>query len=176
MDRVEGVVVVQAPSGLYIVEITEVNCTGVYNGIVVPFGTTFDPGVLLPDMGAGLPPVDDTDLDQPSATISTDNTTVSGVTSPGASVKVFNGVTEVGRATATTGAGTYSLLLDTVYTNPVTLTIRSYLNGTTSPATTFVTYNLRPDRPSGYLAADGTTVQGTTEASITSRVFVAPHN
>lgn len=163
----------QTRYGLYQVEITEINCTGVYNGVVVPFGSTYTPGVPLPDMGANDPPIDDTVLSKPSGTVSADNTMITGKTTGGAMVKAFYGDREVGRAVAGT-SGNYSMTLDTpVFTDAATLTLRSYLNGSQSSTTSVTTNDLSPARPSGYLSTDGTTLQGTTEPGNTVTVLVS---
>lgn len=160
----------QARYGLYIVEIVEINCTGVYNGQTVPFGTTAYPGTTIPGMGAEVPPAAAGRPLAPSASISADNTTISGTTSPNAEVQVTVGSALVGRGVATNN-GSFSLTLAEDYVDAVSLTLVAYLNGEASPSVTLSTNDRSPDRPSGYLSSDGTTLTGTTEPGATINIL-----
>lgn len=160
----------QARYGLYIVEIIEINCTGVYDGVVTPFGTLAGPGALPPSMGADVPPEADERPETPSGEFSDDNSTVSGRTSPNAEVRATIGTSIIGRGVANTD-GSYSFTIEGTYTDATSVTLTAYLDGLASAPTTISTLDLSPGRPSGYLYADMTTVQGETEPGATVTII-----
>ncbi len=160
----------QAQYGLYIVEVTILNCTGVYSGTTVPFGTQTDPGAVPPDMGANTP--DDTEElpDPPSASFSDDNLTISGLTSPGAEVRASVGTEIIGRGVANTD-GSFSFAVDVIYTDAQQVNITSYVDGNASVTVTISSNDLSPLRPTGYINAAMTTVAGTTEPGATVNIL-----
>lgn len=161
----------QVGYGLYISEITEINCTGVYDGRTIPFGTEGSGTETPPGMGAGTPTTGVERPDAPSASISADNTTISGTTTGSAEVRVtISDGTVVGRAVAA-NTGDFSLALDVVYDDAVTLTLIAYSSGYSSAPATLTTNDLRPDKPSGSISADMTSVSGKTEPNATIAIL-----
>jgi hypothetical protein len=160
----------QAQYGLYIVEVTILNCTGVYSGVTIPFGTQTAPGSLPPDMGADLPDDEEERPDPPSASFSDDNTVISGFSSPGAEVRASVGTEVIGRGVANTD-GSFSFAVDVIYTDAQSVVLTAYLDGLASTTTTIASNDLSPLRPTGYLSADMTTLQGTTEPGATLTIF-----
>jgi hypothetical protein len=151
--------------GLYEVQITEINCTGVYSGNTVPMGSSGG------STGAGDPPTSAPRPDTPTATVAAGNTSISGITSPFAEVTARNGTLLVGRTSAIED-GTYVMTLSPIYTEAVALIVRARRGGTYSLATPVTTFDLAPTAPSAHISADLATVAGRTQPEATVNIVI----
>lgn len=153
--------------GLYIVEITQLNLSGVYNGRKVPFGSE-TPG----DSGVGdvstaiVPPA------TPNVTLSADNQTITGTTSGLTEVRATVGTTEVGRAMSDASGEFTMALYPPYYTDVVTVLVTARRSGVSSPPRPVPTFDLAPLAPSATISTDLSTVSGTTEPGAEVRILV----
>lgn len=152
--------------GLFEIRVIELNTTGIYGGTKVPLGTADGAG----DTGASLPSVATKPL-APTATISADNSTITGQTYPAAQVTAALASTGeiVGRASADSN-GDYAMTLTTEFVDAVALTLTSRHNSATSYPTTVTTLDLVPAAPQAALAADLATLTGQTGPGLTVTV------
>lgn len=151
--------------GLYEVQITEINCTGVYNGQTVPMGSSGG------STGAGDPPTSAPRPETPTAVMAPGNVSISGVTSPFSEVTAKNGALLVGRTTANDD-GSYLMILSPVYTEAVALTVRARRGGTYSLSTPVSTFDLAPLAPTAHINAALTTVSGVTQPGATVHIVL----
>lgn len=142
--------------GLYEARITLLNCTGVYNGITVPFGT--DGG----NTGAGDVTIPSNAPKITTATVSANNTTVSGKATPNSMVNTRIGAVEYGRSTSDEN-GDFVITLTNDWPAPVTLSVRARKNGVNSAVFLVTTNDLAPAAPTATLSSSLLTVSGMTQ-------------
>ena len=146
--------------GLYLVEVTQLNLSGVYNGVKVPFGSE-NPGTSgVGDTSTAIEPPP-----TPTATITSNNRTISGVASAGnTEVRATAGGVEIGRVMANVTTGAYSMPLTTPYLRDVTeIVVMSRRSGAESLPQKLFSFDLAPLAPSATITTDLTTVSGKTE-------------
>lgn len=155
----------KARYGLYIVEVIELNVTGIYDGNTVPFGTDGgSTGATTPRPPAQGSPV------LPTAIMALDNASVSGVTTPYAEVSAKAGNVFYGRSVASE-SGSYTIDLDPVEVDVVTVNVTSRIGGLSSGITPVLTYDLAPDAPDATISSDLTRVSGVTEPNATISIL-----
>lgn len=152
--------------GLYEIHVIELNTTGVYGGTKVPLGVVEGDGG---DTGATIPP-NTTKPEAPTATISADNTTVSGTTYPNSQVSIVDpDAVIVGRATSDS-TGAYSATLTSEFLDAVALVVTVRYNSSTSFPATVTTNDLTPGAPTASVNSAGTTLTGTAQAGSTVNI------
>ncbi|MCW1885505.1 hypothetical protein OKA04_12265 [Luteolibacter flavescens] len=156
--------------GLYLIEIEEINTTGVYNGQTIPLGQTAPDG-YTGDTGANDPPPAAGRPLLPTADISADNRTISGTTSPYAEVSAREGLTIIGRGMSD-GSGAYSMKLDVTHNDPVVLSVIARRGGIPSQVTPVTTNDLAPLAPTATISADLTTLTGTSKPGARISILV----
>ena len=161
----------QTRYGLFMVEITELNCTGVYDGVTVPFGTTADNMIPMPGMGATTPAPAMSRPLTPNGAFNDDNTEINGTTSPSAEVRAFAGTTRLGSGVADPVAGSYTIILPEAYEGTTDVSLIAYLNGKASATATLDAPDLAPAIPVGSIPAGMNYVAGTAQAGATVNVI-----
>lgn len=158
----------QTEFGLYIVDVVQVSIGGVYNGTNYGFGQG-NTGGIEASVDTSTDPV------VASATFSPDNVTLDGTATPEASIRVFSGsgttAVELGGATADKD-GVFSVVLNTVFTDAVTVNVTARKSGRTSIILTAISNDLAPAAPLAFLASDGINLTGYAEPG--STVTISP--
>lgn len=149
---------VQTRYGLFIVSVVQLNLSGVYNGVKVPFGSEI-PG----NSGAGDTTSSIIAPTTPSAVMAADNSRITGMTSGGTEVRASYGEIELG-AVMSNEAGAYSMPLTEPYlTDSVEIAVIARRTGVYSTPKKVFTFDLAPLAPSATITTDLTTVSGKTE-------------
>lgn len=155
--------------GLYLVNIIQINCSGVYSGSASPFGEG--------NTGAGNAVNTTPTPVISSAVMAADNRTVSGNATPNAIMTISRttgGVkTELGRGTAGTD-GNFTIPISIAYTDTVTLQLFARLAGKLSLAFNIDTIDLTPEAPTAAIDPGLAIVSGLSEPEARIRIYQTP--
>jgi hypothetical protein len=174
MSMIVGYESKQTRYGMFIVEITELNTTGVYSGVTVPFGTPAVVGASPPNMGATISLPSNLNPDPPVGEFTDSNTIISGVAAPSSEVRAFVGFDVIGSSIADASNGSFSIVVNTVYTDPVNVSLVAVLNGRTSAPLIITSLDLAPAIPVASIPASLAFVSGTAEPNSTVSIRVNP--
>lgn len=174
MSMIVGYESKQTRYGMFIVEITELNTTGVYSGVTVPFGTPAVVGASPPNMGATISLPSNLNPDPPVGEFTDFNTIISGVAAPSSEVRAFVGFDVIGSSIADPSTGSFSIAVDTVYTDPVNVSLVAVLNGRTSAPLVITSRDLAPSIPVASIPSSLAFVSGTAEPNSTINIQVNP--
>lgn len=144
--------------GLYVVAVTQINLSGIYNGNKVPFGSGGSGGSGAGDTSTGVvPPL------TPDVVMSADNRTITGSTSGLTEVRAtLNGV-EIGKV-QTDASGNFTMpLYSPQLTDSVAVQVTARRSGVASTPRQVFTFDLAPLAPSATVSTDLSTVSGQTE-------------
>lgn len=149
--------------GLYMVEVRQVDPSGVYNSQRGEFGAGKLSGVGDNYVDITPPP------EVRSATISPDNRIVTGLATAGAAVTVSKGNLEIGKVMSD-ASGTFSLTLTTVYTDPVDLSVKARKGGVLSGAFILKTFDLAPATPTAFVNSARSLLEGKAQPGAAIRI------
>jgi hypothetical protein len=171
MAMIAGYESKQTRYGLFLVEITELNCTGVYSGTTVPFGTSAVPGLPPPDMGATGPVFSGSRPATPTGAFSESNSFISGSATPASEVRATVSGSLLGSGMADAITGSYLISISPAYdsTDPVTLT--AWLKGLASAPSVISAADLAPDVPVASIDDSMTFLFGTAQPGSTVNIL-----
>lgn len=155
--------------GLYLIEITQINVTGLYSGVTVPFPPNGDP---KGDTGAGVIETGITPPKVKAAAFSADNKTIAGVADKNSEITVKLGKVVYGTAMSDSTTGAFSIAISPVVRDAVDFSVRARRSGVFSTARIVTSYDLAPLKPSVTISPDLGSAYGTTESGATINLYV----